>query len=115
MSQEEKARKATENLGSSIEEILDNALAIKGEHFTNVVGTVFNLHQLIEIIAQLSSSSTLGKEYAEAIARMGVSLVSSVSAFAVDTIESEELAQEAFNLAMRLDEMRGALNTELNK
>lgn len=115
MSQEEKARKAAEDLGSSIHEMIDNARAIKGDHFADVVGTVFNLHQLIEILARLSANSELDKEYAETIARTGVSLVSSVSAFAVDTIESDELAQEAFNLAMRLDEMRGALNTELNK
>lgn len=115
MSQEEKARKAAEDLGSSIQEMIDNARAIKGDHFADVVGTVFNLHQLIEILAQLQMSPAEDKKYRESLARTGVSLVSQAMAFAVDTAGSDELSREAFNLGERLNQMRDALSAELSK
>lgn len=107
MSNQKALEAAARGFTESVEEVLASAIAVKGEQFGKVVAVLFNQTQLVEVLAHFAALAGEGKDEISSLSQVGLGIIGEVSGFAMETLGSEELANEAFELAKRLSERKG--------
>lgn len=105
------------DLVENFDEILGSTEALKGEDFVTAVMAHFDASQIVEIISALVSiADDEHKEFAEALAKMGLHVLTSLVAKASGDLEPEQLKEArkmGDSLIARRDQLKAVLKKEL--
>jgi hypothetical protein len=99
----EQAEKIAGEAVTAIHEIIQSAMAVRGERFANAVGGIFNLHTITKGLAIMASTSN-DKEVADSVAEKMLVVIAQISDSLLETLETDELREEAWKMAASLAE-----------
>ena len=101
MIDKEQAEKIAEEAATSISEVFMSAMAVRGERFANAVGGIFNMHSITNGIAHLAAMSS-DKAAAADISDKLLSIIAHTSGILLYALDTDELREEALNMAISL-------------
>ena len=113
MINKDQVEKIANDTASTVTEVIQSAAAVRGEHFANIVSCIFSFHAMSKGLAIMVSMSN-DKAYAEDLAYKLLTVIAQASSTMLDTIETDELQEEARNMAIsladRVDEAERRIN-----
>lgn len=113
MINKDQVEKIAGDTASAVTEVLQSAAAVRGEHFANIVSCIFNFHAMSKGLAIMVSMSN-DKASATDLADKLLTIIAQASSTMLDTIETDELQEEAWSVATsltdRVDEAERRIN-----
>lgn len=113
MIDKEQAEKIAGEAVTAIHEVLQSAMAVRGERFANAAGGIFNLHTITKGLAIMASTSN-DKEVADSVAKQMLVVIAQISDSLLETLETDELREEAWNMAVSLAERGNEAERRIN-
>lgn len=113
MINKEQAEKIAGDAVTAIHEVLLSAMAVRGERFANAVGGIFNLHTITKGLAIMASTSN-DKEVADSVANQMLVVIAQISDSLLETLETDELREEAWKMAVSLADRGNEAERRIN-
>lgn len=113
MIDKEQAEKIAGEAVTAIREVLQSAMAVRGERFACAVVGIFNLHTIAKGLAIMASMSN-DRAAADSVAEKMLVVIAQISDSLLEALETDELREEAWKMAVSLADRGNEAERRIN-